>query len=87
MKDTNLEIYQKQFEIISQKPIIERFKIIEQLQNTMRQLAEQRIRQTQPNISPDSLVAEIFRAYYAKDFSPAEQIKIMESICYYHQQK
>jgi hypothetical protein len=87
MKDTKREIYQKQFEIIFQKSVVERFAIIEQLQNTMRQLAEQRIKQTQPNISPSSLVAEIFKTYYETDFSLAEQTKIMESICAYHQQK
>ncbi|MCU0445018.1 MAG: hypothetical protein MUE85_08870 [Microscillaceae bacterium] len=87
MKDTQPEIYQKQFEIIFQKSVIERFAMIEQLQNTMRQLAEQRIKQTQPNIDSSGLVAEIFKTYYEADFSPAEQIKIMESIREYHQQK
>ncbi len=72
---------------MAQKPIAWRFELIQELQNTMRKLAEQRIRQTQPEISNADLTAEIFKAYYSQEFSEQEQTIIMENIRQYHKMK
>ena len=77
MKDTPDHIYKKQHEIFMSLPLEVRFRQGMAMIDDGRKLVEQSIKNSNPNISEIDLKIEVFKAFYKKDFSDSELVKII----------
>lgn len=88
MTDTPEHIYQKQYEIIASKPLVERVRLGFETIDTTRKWIENSIKQTTPDITPMELAIAVFLRYYQYDFPEARLQEIIQSIrAYYLGQK
>jgi DNA replication protein DnaD len=76
MNDTPNHIRQLQTDITMQKSPAERFKDGLEMIDYGRFIVENSIRNQKPTITERELVVEVFKRYYANEFSPVELEKI-----------
>jgi len=78
MNDTSPEMRKKQLEGIFKMTAKERFAEGLKMIDFVRQTVENSIRKQKPNLSATEFKIEIFKRYYAKDFSKEEKQRIIE---------
>ena len=79
MKDTSSEIERIQKEIFYKKSISERLSIGVQMIEEGKKFVEFSIKSSNKNISQSDLKIEVFRRFYAKDFSESQLEIIINS--------
>ena len=80
MNDTPKYILQKQYEIISAKPLKERIKGLFELTELSRKIIRNRIKNKFPGISETDLKIELFRIFYKQDFDKETLARITEQM-------
>ncbi|MEA1965357.1 MAG: hypothetical protein U9O41_09615 [Candidatus Aerophobetes bacterium] len=80
MKDTSKEFSKLYKELLLTKSNEERLKMGCSMYETAKQLVEVSIREQRPHISSTEMLKEIFLRFYASDFKPAEQKKVIQHI-------
>ena len=81
MNDTPSFIAQKQFDIIYAKPVLERFKILDDMVNFTRQQTVNRITARLPNLTQNQLKYEIIKEYYGQEIGDLQLKEIHDALC------
>ncbi len=77
MRDTSEEMTKKMHEMIQKKSPSERLKMGSSMYETSKYLVTRAIKEKNPTISIPDLRKELFLAFYADDFTPEQQEKII----------
>lgn len=80
MNDTPEHVLQKQYEIISAKPLQERLKMAFDLTELSRLMISNSIRKKEPGITDIELKVKLFKTFYRFDFDQEELDKIAEQM-------
>ena len=81
MNDTPDFIAQKQFDIIYAKPVLERFKILDDMVRFTRQQTVNRITARLPNLTQNQLKYEIIKEYYGQEIGDLQLKEIHDALC------
>ena len=84
MNDTPKHILQKQFEIISSRPLSEKISGLFEMTELSRQIIKNRIKEKNPGISEVDLRIELFKTFYRFDFDKDTLNRIADSMRQYY---
>jgi hypothetical protein len=85
--DTPKHILQKQFEIIYAKPVQERARMGFEMLGLFKELVENRIKRTYPQLSPIEIKLKVFEEMYKDDFTQEQMQVIQQAMRVYEQNK
>lgn len=87
MTDTQPEIRRLQGQIIRQKPLEERLRMVFEMIEGGQRMVDNQFRKRHPDWSEAERKAAVFERIYRDDFTPDEMERIKAAIVVFHQQR